>query len=68
MCAMYGGGGSGKASDRREARAAKKIDKASDKMIKKTVRSSNPMSAFDKAYTKFEKKSQKITDRYNKKK
>ena len=27
-----------------------------------------PMSAFDKAYTKFEKKAQKITDRYNKKK
>jgi hypothetical protein len=68
MCAMYIGGGSGKASDRREARAAKKIDRLDSKMAKKALRSSKPISALEKSLVKFEKKSQKITDRYNKKK
>lgn len=67
MASMYGGG-SGKASDRREARAAKKIDKLDTKMAKKALKSSTPISALEKSLAKFEKKSQKITDRYNKKK
>jgi hypothetical protein len=68
MKSMYGGGGSGKASDRREARAAKKIEKLDTRIAKKALKSSNPISALEKGLTKFEKKSQKITDRYNKKK
>lgn len=65
---MTGGGGSAAKADKREAKAAKKIDKLGAKVMKKTMKSSDPFATFDKATAKFKEKAQKVTDRYNKKK
>ncbi len=69
---MTGGGGKAAAADKKEARAAKKMDKAMgkavDKQMKTFVKSKDPMEGFNKAASKFAKKADKIVQKYNKKK
>ena len=69
---MTGGGGKAAASDKKELRAAKKMEKtmgkAMDKQMKTFVKSKDPMEGLNKSASKFAKKADKIVQKYNKKK
>jgi hypothetical protein len=65
---MSGGGGSTAKADKKEARVAKKVDKLMNKEARQFAKSKEPLEGFFKSTSKFAKKAQKLTDKYNKKK
>jgi len=65
---MIGGGSRIAKADKKEARLAKRVDRLMDKEAKQFAKSKYPVSEFFKSESKFAKKAQKLTDRYNRKK